>query len=667
MSLARLHRPLAAWSALAAFWAAAGIAAPPPPAPAADAKALPGLLEPYAGFDVVFGPGGPRVLGPEANPQIEAMLFGPGKALGGADACQLGNVRVEASRLLAEVQCPDEAKVAVQLLVRERGSTSEKAQGSTWFAIVWPQEWQSATAGPAQQRHQAAQTDLLQRVQAKEGLLTWQRVRPAPGSPADGWLTALLAAQTSLATGELPGGRRALAQARAARPWAELRPSDLFDFAVLAYGLGDQASVKEAVDSLVKALAAQAQPTAQGFAGTDAADLRALAAAVPALSGDPTATVAKAASCLTPPGCDLLPVVRALAATRAFTQASAVLDGGPLAGQAKVPFDLLKVRFGMASALNDFAAELAIAERMTTENPDLPQALDLRAAGLGRAGRYREAIEILHDLSRRHPDRDIVLGRIAGMLAFLTAQSLEDPSKKAELEAVEQRMRDAAKEPKDVVARFIVATRAYYAGKFAQALPELQALAQTDNRDPRIPLYLAMTHFWTGKQAEAERWIDRAVAIGPSDPDVFYCRSQIVRRVDLPLAIKDLERYEAMTKQPWSVGPRAKSERVEAELALMRKGRIPPDWDKPGPDRAVFLPAEQTGTAASAMAIQGRVLAGSAGNPVAPAEAHSASADQGAGQPASPGGPSTPPWTVIGLGAAIAAALTLRFYRWKRK
>ena len=668
MSSQLLHWPLTVWSALTALWAVAALASPPAPpaAPTAAAKPLPGLLEPYSGFDVVFGPGGPRVLGPEANPQIEAMLFHPGKALG-TGGCELGNVRVEASRLLVEVQCPGDAKVTVPFQVRDRGATSQQTEGTAWFAATWPTEWQQDKAGAAADARRGAQAELLVRVRAKEGLLTWQRVRPAPGSPADGWMTALLAAQTNLATGDLPGGRRALAQAKAVRPSAELRPSELFDFALLAYGLADKAAVTEALDSLTRALAALAQPTPQGFAGNEAADLRAIAAAVAALSGDPTATVAKASDCLKPPGCDLLPVVRALAATRAFEQAAAVLDGGPLAGQTKVPFDLLKLRFGMASALNDPAGELAIAERMTREHPDLPQALDLRAAGLGRAGRYRESIEILHDLSRRHADRDIVLGRIAGMLAFLTAEALQDPTKVAELEAVELRMREAAKEPTDVVARFIVATRGYYAGKFDTALPELQALAKSGNRDPRIPLYLAMTYFWTGQQAEAERWIDRAVAIGPSDPDVFYCRSQIVRRVDVPLAILDLERYEAMTKQPWAVGPRAKSQRVEAELALMRKGRIPPDWDKPGPDRAVFLPAEQTGTAALPNAILGRVAAIGAAT-VAPAarQAGSHTATAAEQEPAGRAS-SSPPWTLIGLGSAVAAALALRLYRHKRK
>lgn len=656
-----------------AIWAVpvfAQPAAPPArqgePAAAKPAAPLPALLEPYAGFDVVFGPGGPRVLGPDAAPQVQAMLLEPGLDLG-SPACQIGDVRIEARRLLVQISCADGKATAI-LAVREPGDQGKNSAATAWFSLALPPAWQQPAAAELQLARTAAQAELLKRVQAGEAKLPWQRVRPAPGSPADAWMTALLLAQRAAATGDLPGARSALLQAKAVRPLSELRPAELFDFALLSVASAEKVLLQEVLKGLETKLAAQAQPTSQGFAGDDAAELRALAAAIPALAGDPTSTVTKANSCLSPPGCDVLPAVRALAASRAYAQAADVLDGGPLAGQGKVAFDLLKLRFGLASALNDAAVELAIAERMTVEHPEMAEGLDLRAAGLGRAGRYREAIEILHELSQRHADRDIVLGRIAGLLAFLTAEALEDPSKKAELELVEQRMREAAQRNNDIVARFIVATRGYYAGEFTKALPELQALAATANRDPRIPLYLAMAHFWLGHQADAEKWIGKAVQIGPSDPDVFYCRSQIVRRSNLPLAIADLERYEAMTKQPWALGPRQKTERVEAELALMRKGRIPPDWDKPGPDRAVFLPAEQTGTAASELAIRGPNGAGAAANTAESAQPQAtATPTQGENpQPLSGQSPKTP-WTLIGLGAAIAAALGLRFVRARRK
>jgi hypothetical protein len=100
----------------------------------------------------------------------------------------------------------------------------------------------------------------------------------------------------------------------------------------------------------------------------------------------------------------------------------------------------------------------------------------------------------------------------------------------------------------------------------------------------------------------------------------------------------------------------------------MRKGRIPPDWDKPGPDRAVFLPAEQTGTAASELAIRGPN--GAQATAMGPGSAQpqaTATATQSENPQPLSGQPPKTPWTLIGLGAAIAAALGLRFVRARRK
>ncbi len=130
-------------------------------------------------------------------------------------------------------------------------------------------------------------------------------------------------------------------------------------------------------------------------------------------------------------------------------------------------------------------------------------------------------------------------------------------------------------------------------------MPELEALSKTDNRDPRIPLYLAMAHFWLGHQGQAKRLIERAVEIGPSDPDVFYCRSQILRKESLPQAIADLERYVEMTNRPWALNPDKKDARVKAELDYMKRGLLPPDWDRPGKERVPFDPANQKGTPVS--------------------------------------------------------------------
>lgn len=299
---------------------------------------------------------------------------------------------------------------------------------------------------------------------------------------------------------------------------------------------------------------------------------------------------------------DWLPLVRALAATRQFAKAVKLLDAIPLAKSVKQPpQEWLKLRFGLASAMNDAVAEQAVARRFIAAWPDEPAGPDLLSAALIRGTQYRLAIETLHDLSLAHPERDIVLGKLAGMLNFLRGAAADDPKLQEDVKAIEARMSAAAKaNPNDIVARFLDATRKYYGGHLAEALPELEALHKTDNRDPRIPLYLAMTHFWLGHQKIAESLIQDAVKIGPSDPDVFYCRSQIVRKWNLPQAVADMQRYVAMTSQPWSINAEKKDERVRAELDYMQRGVLPPDWDKPGPERAVFDPKNQPGTPVSA-------------------------------------------------------------------
>jgi hypothetical protein len=181
-----------------------------------------------------------------------------------------------------------------------------------------------------------------------------------------------------------------------------------------------------------------------------------------------------------------------------------------------------------------------------------------------------------------------------------------------------------------------------------------------------------MAHFWLGHQSQAQALIQRAVEIGPSDPDVFYCRSQIVRQVNLPLAIADLERYQKMTTQPWSVGPKQKADRVQAELDFMRRGLLPPDWDKPGPERAAFLPASQTGTEVSEDVRLGRTwlpgaVTPSAADLTAAATPAALTAEQTPTQDIPPPvvGPKPPepgiPWWPIALAGTLLAALLARY------
>lgn len=635
------------WVLVSVCWALP-LAAGPLGQGAAAVEKPPALLEPYAGFDVIFEPTAQRVLGPDAAPAVERMLVKPAKMLGSSQ-CEIGDISLGGGQIQIALACAD-GKFSVRLAAKDRPG----GDGTAAFAIAWPVEWAAACPEPCATQHAAVKAELTARVLRGETAIPWQRARPVPGVAGGGVLAALQAAHHALAVGDRSGAVAGLASARAAQPPADWAAVQCLDFAVLALELGADATWAVACATLP--------------AGPNSGCDRPLALA---LAGEVTAAAEQASKRGAEPACDVLPVVRALVARHAYAKAAKLLDRGPLA-QAAVPLDLLKLRFGLASAMADAAGELATAQRIAEQMPDSPQAVDLMAAGLARSGQYRKAIEILHDLSKKHPERDIVLGRIAGLLNFLTDAAGADPARKADLDAVEARMRAAAADEGDLVAQFVVATRAYYGGRLQEALPQLEALNQRGSRDPRLPLYLAMAHFWLGHQEPAQKIIQHAVEIGPSDPDVFYCRSQIVRSVNLPLAIADLERYEAMTTQPWSIGPALKAQRVAAELKFMRQGLLPPDWDRPGPLRAAFLPDSQTGTQVGPDVRSGAHWLPGAPTPAdaaAPATATQAPAEPATITAAPPPAPSHPshsgeesPWWPLATAVAAIAALAARYF-----
>jgi len=629
------------------LWAAAAVAGERPPA----------LLEPFAGYDMVFGPRGERVLGPEAAPGVQAMLEAEKPTL--PEGCEVGDIAIQSRAIALSVACTGQ-RFELRLPLRESAAIDPRAISTAHFTVPPPKVAGGDCDPTCQTLRGQLLAALIERVRAGEGAITWQQVR-RQGGGGDGWMGALASAHEALATGNRRQARTALQRAVHAQPVKRLSAAQALDLALLAGEARDDVLRERALGRLEAALSVDTNTTA-GRAG------QAIALQILRSAGK-RGRVEGLACAIDPSRCDALPAVRALAAVGRYRDAAAILDRGPLAAERnRPPMEMLKLRFGLASAARDADGELAVARRVMTAWPDSPVGADLLSSGMLRAGRYRQAIETLHELSRKHPERDIVLGRIAGMVAFLRNAASADAALNADVQAIEARMKAAAREPTDVVARFLEATRKYYSGDFEASLPELKALYETDNRDPRIPLYLAMAHFWLGHQQRAEKLIDEAVHSGPSDPDVFYCRSQIVRKLDLPQAIADLERYVEMTNRPWALNPAKKDDRVKAELDYMRRGVLPPDWDRPGPGRVRFDPANQPGTPASAAARSGYRAAVSPAGAATGADSVTATGDA----PQSPGkdgdregsqeGPDTtlPILILVALLAAIGVRLWSR-------
>lgn len=614
------------------------------------AERPPALLEPYAGYDVVFGARGQRVLGPSAAPGVQAMLEASKPAL--PAGCALGDIAIAAEAIAVAITCTSRT-FELRLALRASAPINPTAMATSAFAIAPPTTAGAACDPSCQVLRGQVVAAVAERVRAGEGAINWRQVRERRGG-GDRWQADMAEAHLALATGNRKPARAALQAALQARPVARLSAAQALDLTLLAGEAKDVAIRRQALARLQTVMKTTEPSTAGG---------RGLALALTLLQGTDEQALQLAYSCANDQRrCDALPAIRVLAAAGRYRDAAAVLDKGLLdPGAARPAMELLKLRFGLASAAKDANGELAVARRVMTAWPTSPVGQDLLSSALLRSGKYRQAIETLHDLSRRHPERDIVLGRIAGMVAFLRGAAGDDKRYAADLAAIEARMAKAAGEPGDVVARFLDATRKYYSGDLKGARPELEALRRTDNRDPRIPLYLAMAHFWLGHTAIAKTLIDEAVASGPSDPDVFYCRSQIVRNVDLPQAIADLERYVEMTNRPWALNPAKKDQRVKAELDYMRRGLLPPAWDRPGPGRVAFDPANQPGTPASAAARRGTTMAGAA-TPTAGPDAATQSTPGQDGERTPPAVPSSklPVAILLALAAAVGARLWSR-------
>jgi tetratricopeptide (TPR) repeat protein len=190
-----------------------------------------------------------------------------------------------------------------------------------------------------------------------------------------------------------------------------------------------------------------------------------------------------------------------------------------------------------------------------------------------RAGDMRGALDTFVQLARTTPHEG-VLGMVVASLAS-TAPTPED---------VERLGRDADARPDDALAQFLAGVAAHYCGHqrgrtreekaayYARALHFLERTRPDFDFEPRVYVYLAVSHFRLGHQDDAERLVEAAVPLAKNDPDVFYCRAEIFQRKDPARAVADIRTYLQMTDTLAQQGvPRnaAKHQRVESMLAAL--------------------------------------------------------------------------------------------------
>ncbi len=160
-----------------------------------------------------------------------------------------------------------------------------------------------------------------------------------------------------------------------------------------------------------------------------------------------------------------------------------------------------------------------------------------------------------------------VLGQVG--TAYLVAQRLD----RAGVDAMLERLRAR---PDDLVASFLAGLGLYYLKEYERVVPLLEPVVRAVPDESRARLYLAMAHYFLGHQDTAERMFDEMEPYAVQDPDIYYCRSLIYRKRDLPRAIREMERFlEVFVGEGrLNFGP-AKVQKARSDLERMRRGEVP--------------------------------------------------------------------------------------------
>lgn len=621
----------------------AAAAEPPPP--------------PFAGFDLVYGASGQRVLGPEAAQIIDQGLSQPADL---TPECRLGDIRLQPSELGVALLCGTET-VQIRLMAKDRAPSAAADRQTADFVAVVPAAWLAPCDPTCASRRSTALTALLVRVRAVEKRIPWQRAAPAQGA-ANGPDAALDRAQSRLAAGEKLLAGVDLQAALQAQPVAQWPVASAFRLALLATAIGDSKATQQALASIQRWIAqhplgAQAQPQ-------DAKYAVALGLAARALARDAEA-VTDGVNCLkSAEPCDILPLVCALTALAEVKQAGSLLDAGPLAAADSPRSELLQLRYGLAMLAGDSAAELLLAKKMLALQPNSPIGLEVLASGQERAGDLLAATMTWLQLSQVAPTRAATV-RLA-----LAIEALADSQPTGM--AILKKMLTPSQGPAAQLAMSIVL---YRQGQLSQSA---QILAALKENGAVSDAYRALNAHWLGDATLAREQIDNALTRDPDEPLLYLVRAQIARSLSLPRALQDLERFNTLTTRPRHPALQHQADRANAVLGYLKRGELPPDWEKPGEDRPAFLPQDQSGTAASPVVVSGSVwpadtltpTAVTAQGPVTAvdlAQAPTCDAPQNKSTAKPPSPPSDErtwlPWAIL---AALGAALAVRFLRRNR-
>ncbi len=197
-----------------------------------------------------------------------------------------------------------------------------------------------------------------------------------------------------------------------------------------------------------------------------------------------------------------------------------------------------------------------------------------RGLALYAAHRNAEAFALYHALARENPH-----GGVLGMVVATLASTVQVGDL--------ARLRSFADaHPEDPLAQFEAGVGAHYIAHarvatlaekppyYRLALHYLDRVGSAYEFEPRFWIYRAVSHFRLGEQGPAEAAITRAIALGSRDPDVLYCRAEVLHRVNTAEAVRSMEQYlrleDELLREGAAPGDPNKRRRVEQMLRTLR-------------------------------------------------------------------------------------------------
>jgi tetratricopeptide (TPR) repeat protein len=202
---------------------------------------------------------------------------------------------------------------------------------------------------------------------------------------------------------------------------------------------------------------------------------------------------------------------------------------------------------------------LELARKIIERFPQDDELLQLAATALSANEAYREAAPILEGVARRHPEQ-------TGVIRVLLSTVLRNPKFRAEkTQEYERRHKES---PEDRLVTFLLGVVKHYANAFEESSALLRVVEKEMDHQGRLHIYLAMNDFNQGAVEAAMNRLNRIAERPIPDPDIFYCRAEILRDTNRTQAIADLQRYMAPTGVNILANPE-KERRVDQMISLL--------------------------------------------------------------------------------------------------